>query len=186
MLLIVAAVVWQATRSEAAPGTPAGATPFAAASAPIGGGSGGSPPPLTGTPREQADRLFNRVMQAMERGDTAQARFFTPMAIQAYQMAEPLDDDGVFHLSLVQTAGGDPKAGLASAREVLERSPDHLLALIAAAQAGEAAGDAAAARQYYGHYVRVFEKESAKRLPEYVDHASVLPAYRDQAEQRSR
>ena len=30
-------------------------------------GSTGAPPPLTGTPREQADRLFNRIMEARSR-----------------------------------------------------------------------------------------------------------------------
>src|SRR5688500_9066362 len=40
-----------------------------------GGEAGQSGPgPLTGTPREQADRLFNRIMTERESGDTAQAR----------------------------------------------------------------------------------------------------------------
>src|SRR5688500_18661035 len=38
------------------------------------------------TPRERADRLFNRVMQGMSSGDTTQVGFFAGMAIQAYGM----------------------------------------------------------------------------------------------------
>jgi hypothetical protein len=48
-------------------------------------GPAGEMPGLSGNMRENADRLFNRVMQARESGDTARAKFFVPMAIQAYQ-----------------------------------------------------------------------------------------------------
>ena len=36
------------------------------------------------SPRQAADRLFNRVMAASENGDTAEALQFAPMALQAY------------------------------------------------------------------------------------------------------
>jgi len=142
----------------------------------------GTPPPLTGTPREQADRLFNRIMGAAEQGDTAQARFFTPMAIQAYRNVGDLDADGLFHLSLVQTIGGEPAEGLVTAEQILEGSPDHLLGLIAAAQAAEAAGNEDAAREHYRRFLRVYDAERARDLPEYRDHGPVLPGYRRQAE----
>ena len=42
------------------------------------------PPDLSKmTPREAADRLFNRVMSANERGDKDETSWFSPMAIQA-------------------------------------------------------------------------------------------------------
>ncbi|HSJ13892.1 MAG TPA: zinc ribbon domain-containing protein [Longimicrobiales bacterium] len=154
-----------------------GATPTPAA--PMGGD--GTPPPLTGTPREQGDRLFNRIMGAREQGDTAQAKFFAPMAIQAYQSAGNLDDDARFHLSMLQTLSGDAAAGLATAQSILAGNADHLLALAAAAEAAAAAGDEAAARRHWEHFLRVYDTERTKTLPEYVDHARIFPEYEAEA-----
>ena len=50
-----------------------------------GGAPGALPDLASMTPREQFDRLYNRVMQASEQGDTATANRFSPMALQAYQ-----------------------------------------------------------------------------------------------------
>lgn len=148
-----------------------------------GGSAGGSPPPLTGTPREQADRLFNRVMTHLAEGDSAQALRFAPMAVQAYGMAAPLDPDGLYHLSLLQTVAGDPAAARATAEQVLTEHPAHLLALAAAAEAARASGDPTAARGYARRFLASFEAERASALPEYEMHASILPEYRDKAEQ---
>ncbi len=151
-----------------------------------GGGSTpaglGAPGPLTGTPREQADRLFNRIMTAMQSGDQQQAQFFMPMAITAYENVPNLDADGLYHLSVLQTAAGDAAAALSTARKILASSPDHLLGLAAAAQAADKTGDTAAAVRYYRHFLDSYDAEKAKSLPEYTEHTQVLPEYRTDAE----
>jgi tetratricopeptide (TPR) repeat protein len=144
---------------------------------PLAADGTGAPPPLTGTPREQADRLFNRIMQEREAGNLEQAAFFLPMAISAYQQASPLDADGLYHLSMLQTASMDFAAGLQTARSLLEMAPDHLLALATAADAATEAGDSAAARGYWQRFLDVFDAEKDKPLQEYLDHARVLPEY---------
>jgi hypothetical protein len=149
-----------------------GAAPFGAQ-----GGVTGAPPALDGTPREQADRLFNRIMAAREQGDTATARFFAPMGIQAYQAAEPLDDDGLYHLATIHNVAGDHAAARQAAERTLERNPNHLLALAAAAEAAQGVGDEAAARGYYGRLVDAYNSEIGRPLPEYQDHARILPEY---------
>ncbi len=151
-----------------------------AAAAPAGDAT--SPPPLTGSPREQADRLFNLIMENREKGDTAKAKFFVPMGIQAYGMAGELDADGLYHLSLLQALGGDGKAALATADRILARSPDHLLGLVAAAEGSAVAGDRAGARKYYQHFLDRYAAEKGKDLPEYKDHAGVLPQYQAEAQ----
>jgi hypothetical protein len=143
------------------------------ATAPAGDPSGGMPA-LSGNMRENADRLFNRVMQARESGDTARAKFFVPMAVQAYQSSGELDTDGWYHLSVLQTFGGDPAGGRQSAEQVLKTSPNHILGLSAAATAALAQNDNAAARQYYQKIVSSFATERGKPLPEYQDHAQLL------------
>lgn len=156
-----------------------------------GGGGGVAPPgpPAAGggvdlsamTPREAADRLFNRVMGAAEAGDTGQLRFFLPMAIQAYQQAQPLDADGYYHLSLLQRTGGQADSALATARSALEAAPDHLLLLSAAAEAAQALGREFEAREYYARVVAVYEVERAKSLPEYEAHSRQLPNLLEEA-----
>jgi hypothetical protein len=138
--------------------------------------------PLTGTPREQADRLFNRVMQAQAQGDNDQVAFFLPMAVLAYRQAGELDADGFYHLSLLETASGDPSSGLATAESILRSAPTHLLALIAAAQASDALGDQTGARRHYTRFLEAFSSEREKALPEYMDHAGIFTAYQEEAE----
>jgi hypothetical protein len=145
-------------------------------------GGAGTPPPLTGTPREQADRLFNRVMTAAERGDTAEALRFTPMAIDAYGMAGPLDSDGLYHLAVVHMVSGDYATARSTAERILATDANHLLGLAAAGEAAERAGDRAAARGYYQRLLGNYDAEVARGLQEYEDHARSLPEFRAAAQ----
>jgi tetratricopeptide (TPR) repeat protein len=150
------------------------------------GGTAGAPMqtgPLTGTIREQADRLFNRVMQARSEGDQAQAEFFLPMALTAYHEAGPLDHDGLYHLSILEHAAGNAAGALATAQRILADEPKHLLALGIAAEAALDAGNTDAARGFYRRILDSFEAEQTRDLPEYLDHARIMPEYRDAARQ---
>jgi len=138
-------------------------------------------PPLTGTPREQADRLYDRIMRASTAGDSAEVAFFLPMALAAYRGAEPLDADGLYHLSVLEAAAGDYAAARATAERILETHPDHLLGLAAAARAARSAGAEDVARRLYGRLVEVYDAERARGLPEYADHAPILPLYLQEA-----
>ena len=139
------------------------------------------PGPLTGTPREQADRLFNRIMQEMEAGDSARAAFFLPMALDAYGMAEPLDADGLYHLGLLQLQAGDAGAASDVAARMLRDVPDHLFGHLIAAQAAVMAGDEALARSHYQNLLNAYAAESGQQRREYLDHSRILPDYRAEA-----
>jgi hypothetical protein len=145
--------------------------------------SGSAPGPLTGTPREQADRLFNRVMSERENGDTARAKFFLPMAIQAFEMAGDLDADGLYHLSLLQAFAGDEAAARKTAQRILDKDAHHLLGLAAAADAARAAGDNAAARKYYQQFLSAYDAEMKKQKIEYQDHSRMIVQLKTQAEE---
>jgi tetratricopeptide (TPR) repeat protein len=135
------------------------------------------------TPREAADRLFNRVMAAMGAGDQEEIDAFLPMAIDAYHLVPNLDADGHFHLSLLQQAAGDHLAALETAERVLVDEPDHLLALYAAGEAARGLGDRERAREHFQHVLAVFDQEADRDRPEYREHASFLPAIREAAEE---
>jgi len=146
------------------------------------GSAPGTPPPLTGTPREQADRLFDRIMRARARGDAAEALRFTPMAIQAYGLAAPLDNDGMYHLATVHLVAGDPASARSTAEQILAGNENHLLGLAIAGEAAAAAGDSAAARDYYARLLAAYDPQIASGLQEYRDHSQVLPEYRATAQ----
>lgn len=174
LLLIIILLVPMMTDRSTAQG------PFVPAATPAG--APGTPPPLTGTPREQADRLFDRIMRARASGDAAEALRFTPMAIQAYGLAAPLDNDGLYHLATVHLVAGDFASARSTAEQILAGNANHLLGLAIAGEAAAAAGDRAAARDHYTRLLAAYDSEVASGLQEYQDHAQVLPEYRATAQ----
>jgi len=134
------------------------------------------------TPREAADRLFNRVMTSVAEGDSAGAQAFVPMAIGAYERARPLDLDGLFHLSLLQRTAMDLEGALASASEILDTDPDHVLGLTAAAAAASELGMSDQAAEYYRHLLDVYDAQVQRGLQEYQLHEFIMSSIRDTAE----
>ncbi|MBR18469.1 MAG: hypothetical protein CMA87_05905 [Euryarchaeota archaeon] len=145
--------------------------------------TGGAAPDISNmSPIEAADRLFNRVMQATSAGDSAQARAFLPMAIAAYQRARPLTLDGLFHLSMLNRTAMNLEAALDNALEILERDPDHLLGLAAAAEAAIELGELDEAELHYRHLADVYEEELQEQLPEYDQHSLIVDVLNQDAE----
>jgi hypothetical protein len=144
--------------------------------APAGPGAGGMGG-FSGDIRTDADRLFNRVMAAAEQGRQEEVDQFMPMAIQAYEMVPALDDDGLFHLAILQQTDGDHAAARQTAGRILEGSPGHILALGVAGTSASAMGDSAAARAYFSTLVERYPAESGRLIPEYVDHQPMLDEY---------
>jgi hypothetical protein len=149
---------------------------------PLSAGAVAAAPDISNmTPREAADRLFNRVMAAAERGDTAQITFFGPMAVQAYGMVSQLDADARYHLGMIQVVQGDVAAARAQADTIARSFPNHLLASLLRAEAARAARDGAARDRAWQDLLRHFEPELALGRSEYSDHRAALEAARDQA-----
>lgn len=136
------------------------------------------------TPREAADRLFNRVMESVSMGDSAQARAFAPMAIAAYDRADPLDLDGHYHVAVLHLVADDPEASLGATERIFEEAPEHLFALYTAAQAREMMGDEAEATRLYQEFLASYDAEVALDRPEYQDHSPLLPMMRADAQER--
>jgi len=159
--------------------------------APAGGGlpAGAVDPNGPGTtdisqlsPREAANRLFDRVMMAEESGDSVGAQGFLPMAIQAFELAQPLDMDGLYHLSLLRRTGAQLESALATAQQILEGEPNHILGLSAAAQAAVELGMEDDAAAYFQQILDNIDVEMARPLPEYQAHINSFPVARAEAE----
>lgn len=139
-----------------------------------------TPPPLTGSMREQADRLFERIMQARARGDREEVRFFLPMGIQAYRASDP-DPDGLFHLGLLQIESGAHGDARATAARIASLDGEHLFASALGGDAALAAGDTAAARAAFAAFLEDYDEQVGRSLPEYGMHRPALEEYREQA-----
>lgn len=156
--------------APAAGGAPA-AGPFA------GAGAGGRAPDLSQmTPREIADRLFDRVMALSGEGKADSAQFFATMALQNYANMGELDLDLRYDMGRVAEVAGRRDVVRAQADTMLQRSPSHLLGLVLAAKGAAMAGDAAALADYRRRLVAAAPAERARGLEEYQRHAADVDA----------
>jgi len=184
VLIVVLGVRMVTPRGSPAPtATAQPVAPFAGGGSTPACASSGAPPDISNfSMRQSADLLFDRVMRCVSAGDSLGAQMFLPMALGAYDQARPLDDDGLFHLSLLNRVAGNLEDAMANAQEVLDREPNHVLALAAAAEAAVDMGDRDAAGAYYRQILDVIDAEIARGLPEYEAHSTILQSIRSDAE----
>ncbi len=143
------------------------------------------PPDLSKmTPREAADRLFNRIMTAAERGDTEEALRFAPMALQAYEALGPLDNDARYHVGLVHATAGDIKSARAYVAMLRQSVPDHLLGIMLEHTIAKQRGDQDRALHAYNTFLAAYESEIAMGRAEYGDHQSGIDSFRRAAKTR--
>ena len=130
------------------------------------------------SPRQAADRLFDRVMREDEAGNEAQAQQFATMAIQAYGMLPPaeIDLDARFHLGLLNLVLDDPDAADQEADLMLAVDSQHLLALSLKARAAGLRGDTAAQQAAYTMFLDALPAGLTAGNPEYAMHDNMLEA----------
>lgn len=136
------------------------------------------------SPRERFDRLFNRIMQAAERGEADQVERFTPMALGAYQQLDIRDIDARYHAAVIHLQSGNMAAARALADTIQAEAPGHLFGYVirgtAARIQGDRVGEARAERDFLAH----FPAETAAKRVEYLEHRPVLDEFRAEAEGR--
>ncbi len=138
------------------------------------------------SPQERFDRLFNRIMQAAERGDSVEVERFTPMALGAYQQLDTRDADARYHAAVLHLQVGDFAPALALADSILAESPGHLFGYLirgtVARLQNNPAARARAQRDFLAHYA----KETAAKRVEYLEHQPALDEFRKEAEKTDR
>jgi hypothetical protein len=146
-------------------------------------GAPGSPPDISQmTPRERFDRLFNRVMQAAEQGDTAQVDRFTPMALGAYAQLDSVNADARYHAAVLRLQVGDVAGAEALADTLLARSPGHLFGYIVRGTAAEFRGDTAGARRAGREFLAHYDAERRADRIEYREHEPAIEEFKKTAE----
>jgi hypothetical protein len=122
------------------------------------------------SPAERAERLYDRIMGAAERGKMDSVRFFMPMAIQAYESLGDLSIDQRYDLGRLAEVAGDPFVAGAQADTILKSNPKHLLGLVLASRAAKLRSDAPATTRYLKLLSQNAKAERQKQLPEYLLH----------------
>ncbi len=159
-----------ASETAAAPG--AGA-PEDAGSSEAGAGAGVRAPDISAlSPRERADRLFDRIMRLDSEGKKDSVLFFAPMAVSAYQMIPDQDADSRFDLGRISEVAGVLPVAKSEADSILARQPTHLLGLVLALRVARASGDSAGVASYRTRIRNAEKTELAKKLPEYDRHVA--------------
>jgi hypothetical protein len=183
-VVLLAAIVFKVTRGVSAPAAPDMANPGAAtdASGQAQAPAGPAPDISQMTPRERFDRLFNRIMQAADQGDTVQIERFLPMALGAYSQLDSADVDARYHAAVLHIEGGDGPGALALADTILAAVPTHLFGFIirgeVAALQHDSAAHARAGRDFLAHYSA---EMNGKRV-EYLEHQPAIEEFRKDAE----
>jgi len=177
-VLLVGGIAYKVTRS-APPAVPDMANTGAGTP---DGSVGRAPDISTISPRDRFDRLFNRIMQAAQRGDSTEVQRFTPMALGAYQQLDSVDIDARYHAAVVHLGVGDIAPALALADTILRESPGHLFAYLirgtAARFQNNPTAQARAERDFLSHY----GTEMAAKRVEYLEHKPALEQFKTEAE----
>ena len=162
-------------------GSTSGENPTARAPSRTASAPTGQPPDLsTMSPREAADRLFNRVMMADEQGNADEVAQFAPMAVAAYDRLEQLDLDALYHVGLIQAAVGDAD----SAWDIVERLratvPEHLLATLLEHRLATEANATEKAERAVERFRANYDQEIKIDRLEYRDHQRSIDQFRQQ------
>jgi tetratricopeptide (TPR) repeat protein len=141
----------------------------------------GQPPDLsTMTPREAADRLFNRVMMADEQGSRDEVAQFAPMAIAAYERVPDLDPDALYHVGLIHAAAGDIGRAKDAVQRLRALAPDHLLASALDHRLAQDEGDQARAEAAIERFKASYDREITIERLEYQHHRRSIDQFRGQ------
>jgi hypothetical protein len=176
LALVIAVAVQRSGAPASAGGAPLGS---AAPIAPFAGGSGGAvrAPDISAlSPRERADRLYDRVMRLASENKTDSATFFASMAVGAYEALAPLDLDLRYDYGRMAEMSGNLALAQSQADSILREAPDHLLGLILAARVAQLKGDTAGQRRYLARMLGAQSTELAKQLEEYERHRGDIDA----------
>ncbi len=184
-VLLVAGIAYKvssdATEPLAADMANAGSSAGVAAT---GGPAGPAPDISAMTPRERFDRLYNRIMQASERSDSAEVERFTPMALGAYQQLDSRDVDARYHAAVLQMQVGNLPAARALADTILKESPGHLFGYVIRGTAARFQNDSAALARARRDFLTHYEAEMRAKREEYLEHQPVVDEFKLEAEKR--
>jgi hypothetical protein len=187
-VLLVGVIAYQVSDAAPAPATPdmANAGSAAGVQGSAGPSAGPAPDISAMTPQQRFDRLFNRIMQASERQDSAEVRRFTPMALGAYDQLESRSADARYHAAVLHLQVGDLDAARALADTILRESPHHLFGYVVRGEVAELQRAGPPLAQARRDFLAQYASQIATKRVEYLDHQPVLDEFKTKAEGAAR
>jgi hypothetical protein len=183
-VLLVGGIVYQVSSSAPKPVAPDMANAGAAGAGSL---TAAPAPDISNmTPRQRFDRLFNRIMQAAEQGDSTEVQRFTPMALGAYQQLDTRDADARYHAAVLHLQVGDFGEAKALADTILAESPGHLFGYVVRGTVAQFEGDQSALSRAHRDFLAHYRAETAARRVEYLEHRPVLDEFKKEAEEAVR
>jgi hypothetical protein len=181
--VLLGGIVYRVARSAGPPAAPDMANSgVSSATVPGTAPTGRAPDISSMSPRERFDRLFNRVMQAAEAGDSSTVEQFTPMALGAYQQLDSVDVDARYHAAVIHLQVGDLGPAKALADTILKESPNHLFGYLIRGTAARFQGDSAALRVAQKEFLSHYQAQMAAKRVEYLEHQPVVEEFKKEAE----
>jgi hypothetical protein len=135
------------------------------------------------TPRERFDRLFNRIMQAAERGDAGEVKQFIPMALGAYDQLDTVDVDARYHAAALRIEAQDFPGAEALADTILAESPGHLFGYVVRGTSAELRKDRTALAGARRGFLANYERAMLSNRVEYLEHKPALDEFKKEAEE---
>ena len=136
------------------------------------------------SPRERFDRLYDRIMRAVENTDTAGVVNFAPMALGAYAQLDTIDPDARYHAAMIHLSIGEDREAVALGDSILQESPGHLFGYVILGEVAERQGRTAELKRSYADFQRHYDAEMKAGRVEYAEHRPVIEEFRRQAGER--
>jgi double zinc ribbon protein len=133
------------------------------------------------TPRERFDRLYDRIVQAAEKGDSQTVTQFAPMALGAYEQLDTVNADARYHSAMIHLTLGDFPGALALADTIQAGAPGHLFADIVRGETADRKNDTALLTRSYRDFLDHFDRELKAGRIEYQEHRPILDDFRTRA-----
>ena len=174
----VGTIVYHVAKDRPTPIIPDMANP----GAPASDRPGGAAPDISRmSARERFDRLYDRIMLAVERGDSATVTGFAPMALGAYAQLDTIDTDARYHVAMIELMTGSWSAAEALADTIQQETPGHLFIYVIRGEAATRQGQTSALTRNYGEFLDRYDAEMRADRVEYREHRPVLDDFRRRA-----
>jgi len=134
------------------------------------------------SPREAADRLFNRIMASDENGKKDEALRFAPMAVAAYNNLPALDNDARYHLALIHLVANELQQTREQLAKIRETVPKHLLAYMVERSIANRQNDKDGEKKAFKGFLAAYETEFLTSREEYKDHQGSIDRFRKAAQ----
>ena len=136
------------------------------------------------SPRERADRLYDRMMRLASENKKDSVQFFAPMALSAYSALGPLDLDLRYDFGRIAEISDNLGVAQAQADSILAESPTNLLGLILAGRVAALRGNSVQRVNLARRLVQAEPMEMKKSLEEYTRHRGDIDAALSEARSR--